>query len=478
MDDAAKAKQDGALLLTDSVAEKAQFPQSGDYTIRDTKLAGLALRVSPGSKTWIVRRKMLGRSIRHVLGRFPEMTVHKARADAVKALGKFADGVDPTQEREKRKRAASDESMQKKFTVAEMWSRYRNQKRAAKPFSQHSLNDFNRLEKRMADDPLWRAPFHGLTEEQVLSAFERQSSSTDRRATNGGKTTANHYFRLLRTAAQFAIKKGLAPSKANVFSMALEDNWHKNNARKRTIVVDKGSLRRWWEAVDALRADAKTDKRKRGSALIADFQVLALLWGGRKMETLTLEWADVNFEAKTVRFRAEVTKNRTEHLFPMAPHAETVLRRLKALQEQWGMDSPYVFPSSRTGHKSKTKTHIKEPKGAMDKVAEAAGVPFSAHDLRRTFSNLLASASEVGAEQAFVKMAMNHTAADDVSMPPSCSRRWCTSATSCAAPSSSRPTESCRTGVAISATRPWPPPSWTASCTAARCWSSRAKATA
>jgi integrase len=72
------------------------------------------------------------------------------------------------------------------------------------------------------------------------------------------------------------------------------------------------------------------------------------------------------------------------------------------------------FPSSRTGHKSKTKTHIKEPKGAMDKVAEAAGVPFSAHDLRRMFSNLLSSASEVGAEQAFVKMAMNHAAADDV----------------------------------------------------------------
>lgn len=413
MEDAAELKNREEL-LTDKVAENAPSPASGDYTIRDTKQAGLALRVSPGSKTWIVRRKILGRSVRHVLGRYPDMTVHKARAEATKALGKFADGVDPTQEREKRKQAATDEWMRTKFTVADMWSRYRNQTRAAKPFSQHSINDFNRLEKRMAGDPLWRASFHGLTEDQVLKAFQRQSASADRRATNGGKTTANHFFRLLRTAAQYAIKKGHAPSKANIFSLALENNWHKNNARKRTIVVDKDSLRRWWEAVDALRAASKGDKRRRSGALIAEFQVLALLWGGRKTETLTLEWADVDFEAKTARFRAEITKNRTEHLFPLCPHAEAVLRRLRALQAEWGLSTPYVFPSMRTGHKTKAKTHIKEPKGAMEKVAEAAGVPFSAHDLRRTFSNLLSSASAVGAEQAFVKMAMNHTAADDV----------------------------------------------------------------
>lgn len=402
------------LLLTDKVAESAALPASGDYTIRDTKLAGFALRVSPGSKTWIVRRKILGKSSRFVLGRFPVMTAHAARAAAIKALGQFAEGRDPTLERAARKQATSDEWLRTKFTVEEMWGRYRNQTRGTNPFSKHSLNDFDRLEKRMKDDPLWSASFFKLTEKQVLDAFCRASTSTDRRATNGGKTTANHFFRLQRTAAQFAIKKGHAPDKTNIFSSALEHNWHKNNARKRTLVADKGSLRRWWEAVDALRASAGADKRSRSSALLADFQVLVLPWGGRKTETLTLEWTDVDFDAKTVRFRAEVTKNRTEHMFPMAPHAGLVLRRLRALQKEWGLTSDYVFPSNQTGRKTKTKTHVKEPKGAMKKVADAAEVPFSAHDIRRTFSNLLASAAEVGAEQAFVKMAMNHTAADDV----------------------------------------------------------------
>ncbi len=401
-------------LLTKTVAETAQCPDKGDYTIRDTRQPGFALRVSPGSKTWIVRRKILGKSSRFVLGRFPDMTVDKARSSAIKALGQFAEGRDPTLELAARKKATNDEWLRNKFTVAEMWDRYRKQPRGTSPFSQHSLKDFDRLEKRMKLDSLWNASFFKLTEEQVLEAFNRASVSTDRRATNGGKTTANHFFRLLRTAAQFAIKKGHAPDKANIFSLALEHNWHKNKARKRTLVADKGSLRRWWEAVDALRASAAADKRRRSSAMLADFQVLVLLWGGRKTETLTLEWSDVDFAEKTVRFRAEVTKNRTEHMFPMAPHAELVLRRLKALQEAWGWSSAYVFPSDKTGRKTKTKTHIKEPKSAMKKVADAAEVPFSAHDIRRTFSNLLASAAEVGAEQAFVKMAMNHTAADDV----------------------------------------------------------------
>jgi hypothetical protein len=61
---------------------------------------------------------------------------------------------------------------------------------------------------------------------------------------------------------------------------------------------------------------------------------------------------------------------------------------------------------------------------------------------------------------------------------PSCCRLSSTSATSSAAASSSPPIVSSRTGASTSVTPPWPPPSWIASCTAPRCSSSRARATA
>ena len=48
---------------------------------------------------------------------------------------------------------------------------------------------------------------------------------------------------------------------------------------------------------------------------------------------------------------------------------------------------------------------------------------------------------------------------------------------SCAAPSSLPPTGWYRTGANIWPTPPWPRPFWTGLCTAARCWSSRARVT-
>jgi integrase len=91
-----------------------------------------------------------------------------------------------------------------------------------------------------------------------------------------------------------------------------------------------------------------------------------------------------------------------------------VLLRLRGLRDEWGWDSEWVFAATKAGTKTKTRTHIKEPAKAMREVAEAAKVPFSTHDIRRTFSNLLASAAGVGAEQAFVKLAMNHRVDADV----------------------------------------------------------------
>ena len=387
---------------------------TGDCAIYDSEQPGLALRISPGSKTWIVRRKLRGKSFRHVLGHFPEMTLAKARKAAEKAIGTFAEGRHPTLEREARKEATNAEWLANSFTVAQMWADYRDQVREGEPFSGNYVRDFARMEKRMGGDPIWVASFAQLSEDEVRAAFKRTCAAAAKnpRASNGGKTTANSCFRMLRSAAQFAIKKEKVASGRNMFSIAMEKNWHKSKPRKRTIVAEEDGLLRWWTAVDALRAKGQASAKYWASATLADFQVLVLLWGGRKTETLCLRWVDVDFKRRTVKFREEVTKNHEEHIFPLCPHAELVFRRLEATRDKWTPESEWVFPSSRTGWRTKTKTHIKEPANAMREVAEAAKVPFSTHDLRRTFSNLMSSSAGVGAEQVFVKMAMNHSVVD------------------------------------------------------------------
>jgi len=120
---------------------------------------------------------------------------------------------------------------------------------------------------------------------------------------------------------------------------------------------------------------------------------------------------DVDFKRKVVTFTD--TKNGEKHLFPLSQLAESILVDLQSLHKQWAWDSDWVFATTRTGHKSMEKTHMKEPKSAMKEVADSAGVPFSTHDIRRSFSNLLVSA-DVNAEMQFVKMALNHSMASDV----------------------------------------------------------------
>lgn len=400
--------------LTSKIVKDARFPESGDYTIRDTDIKGLGLRVSPGKKAWIVRRKMAGKSFRHTLGSFPDMALAEARREAQKALGVFAQGKHPMLEKRARQAETKKQWVDTHFTVGRMWEQYEKQDSAnrAKPFSVNYLKDCKRLREKLDKDPFWSIQFTSLSKSDVYSAYSRASKSSDRRASNGGKTAGNKFFRMLGSAAQFHIESNMAGDTPNIFQTALKKKRNKPRARSHTLTFEPDSLKRWWKAVKALRAKADTgDKRMRTSALLADFQILVLLWGGRKSETLSLKWVDVDYGKKVVAFTD--TKNGEVHLFPLTPLAESVLADIQGLLNEWGIQSDYVFPAMRTGHKSQEKTHIKEPKKAMETVATEADVPFATHDIRRTFSNLLISA-EVGAEVQFVKLALNHSQASDV----------------------------------------------------------------
>jgi integrase len=132
-----------------------------------------------------------------------------------------------------------------------------------------------------------------------------------------------------------------------------------------------------------------------------------LLLGGRKTESLSLKWEDVDFERGVGVFRK--TKRGKEHFFPLAPYVRGILERRKKANDELSKPSEYVFPASRAGWKSKERTHIKEPKDALTEVRVASGISFSAHDLRRTFGTLF---NELNVGDITVKKALNHAPTD------------------------------------------------------------------
>ena len=396
--------------LTPTTVSTAPHPAKGDYTIRDTECPGLGLRISPGAKTWIIRKKLRGQSYRHTLGHYPAMTLDQARRQARIDIGIFTEGRHPTLIRESRADETNRQWLLNQFTVADMWKEWVEQPN--KLFADSTRDDFKLVVKRLSVDPIWHIPFAKLTDETVVDAFNRQSVSTDRRATNGGRTTGNLIFRYLGTAAKHTINKKFKDHRANPIITAMEGKWHETKPRTRTVIGKKDSLALWWGAVDELRSESESgDGRMRSGAIIADLLVLLLFWGGRKTETLTLRWADVNFEDKFVVFR--LPKNGQAHFFPLAPYAETVLRRIQDRQWARKLETEWVFASTRRGNNGGELSHIKEPKTSIQKVVEKSGISFSPHDMRRTFGNLIAG-TDGGTDTLYVKMAMNHSVKSDV----------------------------------------------------------------
>src|SRR6185369_373608 len=73
-------------------------PVARDTLYRDDDLSGFALRVKPsGVRTWVVQyRNSAGRTRKLALGRVGVLTPDEARQRARKALGRVADGADPS----------------------------------------------------------------------------------------------------------------------------------------------------------------------------------------------------------------------------------------------------------------------------------------------------------------------------------------------------------------------------------------------
>ena len=94
--------------ITSAIVEDTPAPKSGSLLIRDTKLIGFGLRISPlGTRTFIVEGKLRGtRTTRRLsLGRYPIVTLGRARDKARETLYQLYLGIDPRLEARRQQEA-------------------------------------------------------------------------------------------------------------------------------------------------------------------------------------------------------------------------------------------------------------------------------------------------------------------------------------------------------------------------------------
>src|SRR5690606_14529298 len=128
-------------------------------------------------------------------------------------------------------------------------------------------------------------------------------------------------------------------------------------------------------------------------------------------------WANVDLEART--FTLEDTKNRESHTLPLSNVLVIMLKRRRAIAA-----GAYVFPGSTRGRErppgqqdapyrrhSLPVGHLVNPAPQMKWIAKRSGVPFTPHDLRRTFATV---AESLDIPSYALKRLLNHKMRQDV----------------------------------------------------------------
>lgn len=372
----------------------------------DSHVRGLRLRVgATGLKTFYAVRKVKGKFIRTALGRFPEISVERARTMALETLGGIgATGKNPN---ETRKEAAKANVILREALELYIETRGSRLKEA-------TANQYRRLLTNFSGDWLDR-PIGRISRDDTESRhkaitegtvwFGAELSKLRRGVGSGSKAQADLWGRALRAVYNFAYdnyrdEEGLKllPEPPTV-ALSTKRQWH-GLVRKNTRIRNH-ELGRWLRAVEAVREEAEFNRDDHISA-ICDALDMALFTGLRRGEIFGLEWNRVNIEGGY--FWIDKTKNGEPLELPLTKTLLTILKRREKYKTN---NSSYVFTAAKGGE-------ITDPRRAIDKIIEKTNtgvnegkgaINFTCHDARRTFATL-AESSRVGTYT--LKRLMNH----------------------------------------------------------------------
>lgn len=338
-------------------------------TYLDAKTPGLQLRVTEtGSKTFSLYRRIKGgQPERITIGKFPGMTIEQARKQAAIINASIAEGANPAEAKRAHRGELTFGAMFKEYD-----ERHGHKKRSWK--TDQSLNS-NHLQK-LATKKLSAITKADVS--RILSDLEKAGKAG---------ATVNNVRALISTVFNRAIEWGYATHSPIVGTKT-------RSKVKRDRFLQSNELPRFFESLGAEQNET-----------LRDYIMLALLTGIRRTNLLEMQWKHVNLTEGI--WRVPRTKNDEPQNVTLSPEAVNLLTSRK---ERAADGAVYVFPGDgETGH-------IVEPKKAVIRVMERAGIPYgrkvengvTLHDLRRTLGSWQA---KTGASLAIIGKSLNHKSA-------------------------------------------------------------------
>ena len=300
----------GAFNFTKSALEKLPIPAEGKrLVVRDTQQRGLQLRVtSNGVKTFSVRRMVRGgREERVTIGRFPEMTLEKARREAGTYSREMAEG-----------KSISDlrKAKNSELTFTKLFELYLE--RHAKSNKRTWQEDQTKFDMHIKS-AIGNRKLSTITRREIAGIHSELSQASK-------PTTANRVLALISSVFGWAAKSGLwddNPAKGVV----------RNRETSRDRFLQRDELPRFYAAV-----------MSEPNETIRDFFLMALFTGARRANVLAMHSRELDLEM--AEWRIPRTKNDDPQIVTLVPEAVEIVRNRRI-----PAGGGFVFPGAgREGH--------------------------------------------------------------------------------------------------------------------------------
>jgi len=302
-------------LLTDTKLRSLK-PRSTIYRVADEK--GLAIEVRPtGGLFWRFRYRFLGKPGMLSLGRYPEISLKKARELRDQNRGLLTEGRDPSRARQEESaasRVASDNTFR---TVAREWMKRQQVSK--------TTADKNRwLLEKYAIPEIGAIPIAEIGPRELLRALRKVEASGKLETAQRVRVKCGQVFR-------YAIIEGKADTDP---TQALRGALKQPAVRHHATITEPKKIGALLRAIDGFDGHAVTQAALR----------LAPLVFVRPGELRKAEWNEFDLEGSEWRIPAHRMKMKAAHLVPLSQQAVEILGELKRLTGAGRL----VFPSIRT----------------------------------------------------------------------------------------------------------------------------------
>lgn len=348
--------------FTKAALDALPLPEAGKRDVyHDKKTTGLQVRVSnAGTKTFCIYRRVKGGQPERVtLGRYPEMTIERARGEAAKVNAEIENGASPA----KVKRAHREEP-----TFEEVFDLFipGKRKRDGRPLSERTKKDYR--------DSL-RIHLSTIKGMKLSQIGRDDVKRVHAKATKKSAASANRALAIVSSVYNYAIDELGVYEGSNPAARV-----KKNHEAPRERFAQAEELPRLFSAM--------------AQDPLGDFFMLALLTGARRSNLQAMRWADIDLAHGV--WLIPMTKNGASLNVPLTQEAVVILRG----RQEAGVKSEFVFPG--TG----ASGHLVEPKKAWARILKNAELDdLRIHDLRRTLGSWQAKS---GASLTIIGKSLGH----------------------------------------------------------------------